>query len=195
MEHRQPQGGEALPTPEAREALRINSIVIPAEDEQPLRRQEVGVADLDAYQALVGGNIEAIGLDDPPGSMYFNGDGKQLDLPVNGRATLLLWAHVSELRFRDFIVGDAFLTGPLDRDGNDTDVSDDFTKLFFETSELRIAVRTYGDPKWYTNDLCFDDWSAAYAYALDLGRRWTQVEDIKVVTDQALRPPRDEERS
>ena len=195
MEYLPHQGGDDLPTPEAREALRIKSIVIPADDAQPLRQHELAVTDLDAYQELVGGNIEAIGLDDPAASMYFHGDGKHLDLPVNGRATLLLWAHVSELRFRDYIVGDAFLTGPLDRDGNDTDVSDEFTKLFFETSDLRIAVRTYGDSKWYTNDLSFDEWSSAYAYALDLGHRWTQVEDIRVVTEQPLRPPQSEERS
>ena len=195
MEHQPQQRGDDLPTPEARESLRINSIVIPADDERPLRLHELAVTDLDAYQELVGGSLEAIGLDDPAGSMYFHGDGKHLDLPVNGRATLLLWAHVSELRFRDYIVGDAFLTGPLDRQGNDTDVCDDFTKLFFETNELRVAVRTYGDPQWYTNDLSFDEWSSAYAYALDLGRRWTQVEDIKVVTEQALRPPQGEEQS
>lgn len=195
MEHIPIEGGEnPADTAERREGLRINSIVIPANDDEPLRRQQIDATDLDAYRDLVNGNLEALGLDYPAASMYLNGDGKTLGLPVNGRATMLLWAHLKEIRFRDFIVGDAFLTGPVNRDGWDTDIPEELTKLF-DAQHLRIEVQTYGDPQWYGNDQHFPIWTAAYAYALELAHRWTQVEDVRIVPIESAPPPEQQQEA
>ena len=116
---RNPGGGE-LPTPERREGLHINSIVIPADDEQPLRQSELSLGGLADRQQLVGGYIQAVNLGEPPARLYFNEDGKQIGMPPNKRATLLLWLHNPAFRHMDFIVGDAFVVGPVGRRSTDT---------------------------------------------------------------------------
>lgn len=188
MEHIPIEGGvDSTDSAERREALQINSIVIPANDDEPLRRQRIDATDLDAYRDAVNGNLEVLGLDHPTTSMYLNGDGKDLGLPVNGRATMLLWTHLKEIRFRDFIVGDVFLTGPVNRAGWDTDVPEELTRLF-DANELHIEVQTHGDLRWYGNERRLPVWTAAYVYALELARRWTQVEDIRVVPVEPAAP-------
>ena len=174
-------GGDDLPLgAEQREGLHIDTIVIPADDEMPLRRQQLDTTNLSAYRGLVEGNLEVLSLEQPAATMYLNGDGKICQLPVNVRATMLLWAHVKELRFQDYIAGDVFLTGPVNHDGWDTSVPDELDTLL-DAQRLRIEIQTYGDPQWYGNDLRFDAWTVACAYALDLARRWAAVEDIRVL--------------
>lgn len=71
------------------------------------------------YQAIVGGWLEAIGVDDA--TMYINEEGKLLSLPPNLIATGI--AHSSRgISQRDFISGNVLLVGPPDMMGNDTDV-------------------------------------------------------------------------
>ena len=181
MEQLPIEGGEhVLPGAERRETLQINTVVVPADGEVPLRRQQIDATDLDTYRDLVDGNLEVLTLERPAATMYLNGDGKNLGLPVNARATMLLWVHQKDMRFEDYIVGDVFLTGPVDPDGWDTGVPDGLTEIF-DAQALRIEIQTRGDPQWYGNDLRFEAWTAAYAYALDLARRWTAVKDIRVL--------------
>lgn len=181
MEHIPIEGGEDQPpSAEQREALHINAVVIPADDNEPLRQQQIETSNLDQYRDAVGGNLEAISLLRPASSLYCNDEGKLLGLRPNGRATMVLWTHFPALRFRDYIGGDALLTGPMDTEGWDTDLPEDFTRVF-EANELRIEVQTYGDPAWYSNEQRFGTWTTAYAYALELARRWTLVEDIRVL--------------
>lgn len=188
MEHMPIHGAEDQPpTVEQREALHVNTVVVPADDDLPLRPGQLDATSLDAYRGLVDGNLEALSLERPAATMYLNGDGKIIGLPVNVRATMLLWAHIKEMRFQDYIVGDVFLIGPVDRDGWDTDVPEELAKLF-DAQALRIEIQTYGDPQWYGNDLRFDGWTVAYAYALDLARRWAAVEDIRVLSDENHSP-------
>jgi len=83
---------------------------------------------LDAFQRLVGGTIQVITLDNVgQHSLYFNEEGKLLHLPLNPRATLLFYRGVGITD--DNIVGDAFLAGPVDEDGNDSDVNPDVVQL------------------------------------------------------------------
>jgi hypothetical protein len=51
-------------------ALHINSIVIPADEEQPLDQRKLKPASVADYQELVGGYIEAVDLTHPPARMY-----------------------------------------------------------------------------------------------------------------------------
>lgn len=192
MEHIPIEGGKRLPTgAERRESLFINSVVIPANDSEPLRRQQIETANLDHYRGAVGGNLEAVSLLQPSSSLYCNEEGKLLGLPTNSRATMLLWAHFPALRFRDYIAGDALLTGPVDHDGWDTNLPEELTRVF-DADELRVEVRTYGDPQWYGNEQHFGAWTTAYASALELARRWTLVEDIRVLPVEPP-TPRDEQ--
>jgi Domain of unknown function (DUF3846) len=184
MEHIPIEGDDALhQTPEQRERLLIASIVIPADDEQPLRQEQLDATNLDDYQDLVSGNIEVLSFTSPAASLYLNTEGKHLGQPMNGRATMLLWAHLPELRYRDYIAGDAFLVGTVDEEGWDRDVPDSFTETLFRAEHFRVEVQVHGDPRWYANEQRFEQWTEAYANVLDLGRRWSQVADLRIVPE------------
>jgi hypothetical protein len=165
---RNPGEGEP-PTPERREGLHINSIVIPADDEQPLQQSELSLGGLADRQQLVGGFIQAVNLGEPPARLYFNEDGKQMGLPPNKRATLLLWVHNPAFRHMDFIVGDAFVVGPVGRRSTDTTAPDEYVQALFEATRFHVEVRPYGDPEWHEHPERFDDWIQAYEHAVGWG--------------------------
>ena len=50
---------------------------------------------------------------------------------MNKRATLLLWAHNPAFRYRDVIVGDVYLVGPVGRHSTDTSVPDEYVERLF----------------------------------------------------------------
>ena len=80
----------------------------------------VEVTGLKDMQAAVGGYIEYVGLGDQA-NLICNEDGKMLGLNINPIAAVLTKKYQA-LRPRDFIVGDILVVGPVDEDGNDTDV-------------------------------------------------------------------------
>ena len=177
-------GGEGLDsTPEQGERLRINSIVIPAVETDELRQDELDATSLAERQGLVGGLIEPLDLVEPPACMYMNEEGKQLELPVNRRATLLAWVHNRDFRYRDVIVGDVLLVGRADKHGQDTTVPDEFIELIFTATRLRAEVRLQGDDEWREQGAIFDTWMRAYDYALRLGRDTDRVADVRVVRE------------
>jgi Domain of unknown function (DUF3846) len=181
----QDQGEEELRgTPERGEALKIRSIVIPADEEQPLRQEEIGVTNLAQYQGLVGGNIEAAELHEPASNIYFNEEGKLLHLPLNRRATYLLWAHNRRFRYEDIVVGDAFIVGVVDRVGRDTDVPEEFVTRLLEARKFRTEIQTHDEPGWHGNSLRFDNWVEAYRHVLQLGQRWRRVKDVRIVPEE-----------
>lgn len=169
--------------PEEGERLKINTIVIPANEQVEVRQEQIGPSNLPDYQRLAGGFIERVTLDDPASEMYFNEEGKLHELPLNRRATLLLWMHNPAFRYADYIAGDAFLVGPVDSDSYDTSVPDGFVRTLLEARRFRAEVQPQGEAGWYGNDLRFDNWVNAYSYALRLGQGWTQVADIRVVPE------------
>jgi hypothetical protein len=77
---------------------------------------------LEDMQRLVGGYIQLLSLLEPAAQMYINEDGKVYRLPVNDRATTILWGHNPVYAGRDFVVGDAFIIGPFDSSDNYTNV-------------------------------------------------------------------------
>ena len=86
---------------------------------------EVEVRDLTEYQRAVAGYIEPITL--PTGSvMYVNEEGRMRGLERNPVAERLAGMRP--------IVGDVILTGPTNRNGDDTDIPDS------EITRVRAAV-------------------------------------------------------
>lgn len=169
--------------PEHGEGLRITSIVIPADESLPLHTREIGPSQLSDYQHLVGGLIDVIDIDNPPASLYVNDEGKLLDLPLNRRATVLLWAHHSGLRFRDFVAGDAFLTGQPDQAGDGTDTPEDLVRVLVDGQQCRVQSKLRGDDTWHLSPDRFAHWAGAYSHALQIARD-PAVEDIKTVPAQ-----------
>jgi hypothetical protein len=93
---------------------RVSGILIPVEG--PV--VPITVQSLDDYQSAVGGDIEALELSGGA-TMYLNDAGKLDGLPLNPRATQL-----SHLMPRDWIVGPVLILGPVDGNGDDTDLPD-----------------------------------------------------------------------
>ncbi|CAI7978120.1 conserved hypothetical protein [Frankia sp. Hr75.2] len=160
----------------------ITAIVIPAAIEQPLRQERIGSADLPAYQALVGGSIQAIGLFRPEASMYINEEGKLLGLPVNHRATALAAVHNSDFRDQDFVVGDAFMIGPLDSKGRDRTVPAQYVRLWLEAASFRVQKQIAGSELWLTKPGRYDDVHVAYVAAVRLAQREPEIAEVRVMT-------------
>lgn len=180
-------GEQEQTTAEKREALHINTIVIPADHEQPLRQAELPAAGLEERQQLVGGLIQGIDLTDPPARLYCNEEGKVLEQPLNSRATLLLWVHNPAFRYEDFIVGDAFLVGPVGRRRTDTNAPGEYVQRLCEATRFRVEVKVAD--KWYEHPARFDQWTIAYEHALDwstdlAGGQRSHGFDIRIVPDQ-----------
>ncbi|WP_163512135.1 DUF3846 domain-containing protein [Fodinicola acaciae] len=159
----------------------ITAIYLPADDEQPVRKQQIVPGDIAAYRAAVEGDLQLVTLARPGASLYVNEHGKWNHMPLNQRATVLLWVHNSAFRGRDPICGDALLVGAPDRHSQDRNVPDDYVRLFFHGDRFRVEVMVHGDDGWYRNRRTFDDWFSAYVYAVDLGQRWSLVADVRVV--------------
>jgi hypothetical protein len=180
--------GEQPPSPERREGLYINSIIIPADDEQPLRYSELPREGLAERQQIVGGLIQPIDLAGPSARIYCNEEGKGMRLPPNKRATLLLWAHNPRFRYADYIVGNAFLVGPVERNADST-VPDEFVHTLFEGTRFRVELKPPGATDWHEHPERFDDWITAYEHAVGwnagaAGWRERQVTEVRVVPEE-----------
>ena len=159
----------------------ITAIVLPADMDQPIRQQHIKPTDIAAYRELVGVNLEVVELFRPSASLYIDEEGKLNDLPLNQRATVITWVHNSAFRGHDLILGDAFIVGAVDGNGDDLTVPQELVELLFDTSSYRIEVQTVGSSQWSRNQLRWDDWFEAYVYAIDLAQRWKQVQDVRVI--------------
>jgi hypothetical protein len=157
----------------------VKGVVIPADAEKDLEEHEF--AELEDYQAAVGGWIEAVDLPDLGITIYVNDEGCLNGLPVNSRVSFLWWYHVPEARQSTMLLGDAVLVGMPDRSGNVTDLPDATRGLLLSPTIYRVEVRTIGDPKWYSNQATFSDYWEAIIWAMVLLERWTLARDVCIV--------------
>ncbi len=143
----------------------ITALVIPADEEQPLRLDHLDAADLSGFQRLVEGHIEAVLLSRPDATLYVNEDGKNNGLELNERATAIAWLHNSGIRFHDVIVGDTVIVGSPDPDGNDVSAPPELVAVLRDASSLRVQVRGNGQG-WTDVSGPFDDPFIAYWHAI-----------------------------
>ncbi|MFF0822041.1 DUF3846 domain-containing protein [Micromonospora haikouensis] len=167
----------------------ITAIVIPADPAEPVRLEQLDEHDLGTYQHLVGGNVEVVNLDRPPASLYLNEEGKLLDLPLNQRATVLLWAHSSAFRGRDVIVGTAFVVGPPDAEGDDQTAPAELVELLPGSVRCRVQFTTSESDVWRSDEEVFTDALAAYLHGVQLAQRAAAIREVRVVPklDEQLR--------
>lgn len=166
----------------------ISAIVIPADNDKPVKLIELDEHDVSAYRALVGGSLEIVTFDLPRTTIYLNEEGKNNQLSTNSRATALLWAHNANFRGVDPLAGDVFLVGPADGEGDDLPVSDDLVQLLLHTERYRVQVMRLGFRRWDTlGEEVFDDWFTAYVFAVNNGLKYNDIEEVRVI------PARDDE--
>lgn len=156
------------------------AIAIPADPAQPLRRVEIDHAD---RLGALRGNVQVLDLHGPSASLYLSEEGKLRELELNARATGLLWVHNSQFRGADYIAGDAFLLGPVDRDGDDTTVPHEYLRLLLtESGQFRVEAQAPGSVEWRATGLVEGTVFAAYARALTHLTGNPLVEQVRVVS-------------
>ncbi len=165
----------------------LRAVVIPHDDQSPVRIETITGSPLAAVQRLVHGSARTLRLGQPAATVYVNEEGGARGLPVNFRAAMLGQAHRAftlsgEPCDARLFVGDVVLLGPATGDGRDTSAPRELLDLFSHPGQFRIEVTVYTEPgRWYGNDRRFDDVSDAYASALSLARRWVLVQDLRMV--------------
>lgn len=159
----------------------IKCLVVPADQEQPVRVEEFERGDLKAMQKLVGGLIAAIDLGEPEVTIWNHEEAKLVEAPLNHRATLLWWCAENRMMNVDVICGDVFITGLTDEDGETTSAPQDFLDLVLSTPMYKYEILTFNGGEWAGNGLRFDDFWDATHQALCLAERWKLVEHTRVV--------------
>ena len=124
---------EELRSPNRRErASTISVVVMPADEDQPIARRDIDRG-YKAGQRIVGGLIQPVDMPTVRATIWVNEEGLLLRLPLNRRATELLWTNQPEHIGFTILVGDAYLTGLPDRRGETTNVPDQFANTIVET--------------------------------------------------------------
>lgn len=155
-------------------------VLIPVDEAEPLR--VVDLKNVSDYQKLIGGWVEVTDLDSPEASIWFDEEGKLKNLPLNRRASLILWMHNPSFRDRDVVKGPAIVLGPGNEYGETQDVPAELKMLLTVRETLRVEVQTADNGEaWNTNQRRFPDWVDAYNFALALSDRWMAVERVRVV--------------
>ena len=93
-------------------------MVVPADINEPCVMRAIERGDIDAMQSIVGGLFDVARGEGPGGeaiSVWVNDEGLLMGLPLNERASVIAGrgAH---------LVGDAFVTGGVDDEGNTLDI-------------------------------------------------------------------------
>lgn len=147
-------------------------LVIPAVPFLPLTEQDfLGLGD---FQEAVQGYIEPVQLGSPQFVLYVNEEGKQRQMSINTRATVLWWLLTPDARGRDLIVGDAVLV----EEGAE---ASDFFQSLQRQRDFRIMVRLEAsDGAWVEGPRSFATWFDAATFALALTERFAFVRDVRV---------------
>lgn len=95
-------------------------LFIPADSTRPFEIREItrDSATLRQLQAMVGGCIELVPLPVADVTLWCNEDGKGMQLPFNPRAQLLWQKLWPQIAIADRLLGDVFLAGGTDAEGD-----------------------------------------------------------------------------
>jgi hypothetical protein len=110
----------------------VKAVIVQPDGAAEVRELE---EDLRFFQQTVGGYLEAVygahnEAGEPQVIILLNEDGKNLELPVNHKATALWWAiDAQAAAMRDRICGAVIVVGGPDGEGNMRDVPDDVAHI------------------------------------------------------------------
>ncbi|WP_154096249.1 DUF3846 domain-containing protein [Microbacterium testaceum] len=104
--------------------------------------------EVEDYQKVVGGWIEALDIPDFGCTMYLNEEGLIRRLPYNRRATYLWWYHVPHARGRARLAGDTVLVGPPDRDGRSTNIPTAAHDLMLGAAVCQVELQRLNSDQW-----------------------------------------------
>lgn len=124
----------------------VQGIIIPASNAEDMRTIELW--EVEDYQKVVGGWIEALDISDFGCTMYLNEEGLIRGLPYNRRATYLWWYHVPHARGRARLAGDAVLVGLPDRDGGSTNIPTAACELMLGAAVCQVELQRRNSDQW-----------------------------------------------
>jgi hypothetical protein len=158
----------------------ITGLLIPAEDSAPIQRVSLDPAELKVWRQIIGGDLQAISVPDPPCLFTVNQGAPLEGLPFNRRATVLLSALHQPWAGSDYLVGNAVITGHPDGHSRPVDVPATLTRLLLHARLFKVEVHLDGQRGWATNAMVFADWVSAATFVIDLGQRWTDVTATRI---------------
>lgn len=165
----------------------VRGLVVPAAEDAAIVLRDF--AQLEDYQAVVGGYIEPVDIPSLGITIYVNEEGLLRQLPFNSRITFLWWYEVHEARQTAMLVGDAVIVGIPDRRGESTDVPQPMVDLLTKTGAWRIQVKTLGDPKWHQSRDTHTDYFEALIMAMVTVERWNSAVNVRIVPVSTDEPP------
>lgn len=109
--------------------MEIKVVVIPSDEDEPLAMRELEQGNLRAMQEIVGGLIEFTDIPAANASLVSNEEGLIYGLPLNTRATAILHTFAPIHTGHTILVGDCFICGLPDQDGDTQSVPDNLLKM------------------------------------------------------------------
>jgi hypothetical protein len=156
-----------------------SGILIPADETRPLLAREFD--SLGDYQAAVGGYIQNVELASTNAALFVNEEARYFELPINRRATLLLWMHNRAFIRQDHISGDAVLIGAPDDDGITTSVPESLAQLLMEARSFTIeAILKSAPNEWFLLDNEATSWHEAYLRGFEVLTTWSALVDVRI---------------
>lgn len=162
----------------------VRGLVVPAAEDAAIELRDF--AQLDDYQAAVGGYIEPVDIPSLGITVYVNEEGLLRQLPFNSRATFLWWYEVHEARQSAMLVGDAVIVGIPDRRGESTDVPQSLVDILTKAGAWRVQVKSLGDPRWHRSTATHTDYFEALIMAMVTVERWTSAVNVRIVSVTAV---------
>lgn len=159
----------------------VGALVIPAQDDEPVRLEYVHGQQLRALQKLVHGTVASLSLGPTEATLHFNEEGRERGLDPNDRARLLAWAHSAPARERYSVAGDAVILGRRDG-GRNVSVPVRWTQLLLYCSRFQVQICYRRQPEtWFSTGPVCDSWHLAYRRAVALTQNTRTPPAVRVV--------------
>lgn len=128
--------------------MEMRALLIPADPTKPVSVIDLnaGPGSLKNLQGAVGGYVEVQAHAE--GDLWLNEEGRLIDLPINVRANRFLLsdsqlAKEHEVSERGIMYGDVVMTGPPDREGDSTPVSQEMIDYFSGLQLSKDSMRDW----------------------------------------------------
>ena len=162
--------------------MRIKGLLIPQDAGEEVKVVEFEQRDVAMMQGYVDGLLGVTDLDEIKTSLWYNDEGKLIEMPINYRATFLLYVYRPEFsQAGDPIVGPVLVTGMPDRRGDTKSIPDELLTLLTETKAYHVKWNFVGEKESHRQTIVFTDWPTAFEYAYQLARREPKIENVRVV--------------
>ena len=155
-------------------------LLIPHDEAKPVK--VIDVRTINEAMGAVSGPLERLCLGPRAEELFVNEHAIKLHIPVNRRATVLMWLWWPASRPAAHVCGDALLTGGVDKIGMPLPLDPDKIDLITKHDTYCAEFETVEAPSIYTaNRRHWPDYFTAAAHAVKTARDWTLVTDARVM--------------